>query len=175
MNKTNNNALFVGMASALIVVFAICYSKDKENEKTFFERQVTHTQTTKNVTSKQLLLGHLPKPELTEADILANEAKYIEANTPKLSKAELHRYLKAARVNALEASANTLRSRLPGCTIYNSDNNSRVNGDYLANDVEAQLHQEACRIYKDRFNESLIAHIAENADALRDEFMKASL
>ncbi|MFS1429693.1 hypothetical protein LMH73_021875 [Vibrio splendidus] len=167
MNSKQNTVIFIAMISLLIITIAIGISNDNKNSRAFFERShVTQDQTTK-LSSEQIIRGVTIQNGLSEYEILENEAAHLASITPILTRVELQRYLKKSRVNFDEITESNSRNTLPDCAIYSTEEADIVLSSISTNGIDIQLHKEACRIYKNRFNEKVIANIAKNADVIR--------
>ena len=102
---------------------------------------------------------------ITEEEILLAENKVLAEEFRTVSKQELHKFLKASRTNLSKGQTLAVISKSSfSCDKFNVDSNNRSNG--FVDDYVNQFQREACRIYKNRFDDEQIQYIAYNAAEL---------
>lgn len=132
----------------------------------FEQRTHVYESNSSSYSANDLLLGkHLKPRSLTEEEILLAENKVLAEEFRTVSKQELHKFLKASRTNLSKGQTLAVNSKSSfSCDKFNVNSKNRSNG--FIDDYVNQFQREACRIYKNRFDDEQIQYIAYNAAEL---------
>ncbi|MBC5851290.1 hypothetical protein [Vibrio metschnikovii] len=147
-------------------IFFTHFSASVRQDLSFEQRLHVFESNKSSYSTNDLLLGkHLKPRSLTEEEILLAENKVLEEKFRTISKQEMHKFLKASRANLSKGQTLAINSKSSfSCDKFIINSNNRSNG--FIDDYINQFQREACRIYKNRFDDEQIQYIAYNAAEL---------
>ena len=158
------------LLTACVVMFSSIFfshlSASVRQDLPFKQRTHVYDSNSSSYSANDLLLGkHLKPRSITEEEILLAENRVLAEEFRTVSKQELHKFLKASRTNLSKGQTLAVNSKSSfSCDKFNVNSNNRSNS--FIDDYVNQFEREACRIYKNRFDDEQIQYIAYNAAEL---------